>query len=95
MRPRSVAWKSLSSAASTSADSLPGTSKPPPVRFSVCLAAKGRETARTTTQAASTAQRRRVRKSDRSTMNDFKDPLPVARNWLAGQYAESARALRL
>src|ERR1700754_4102652 len=43
-------------------DSLPGTSKPPPVRCSVCLAAKGSASSTIRTQAPTTQRRRRPRK---------------------------------
>src|SRR5689334_21838692 len=42
---------------STAEESDPGTSKPPPVRFSVCFAASGSVTTRITSQTPPTAQR--------------------------------------
>ena len=45
----------------TAFDSLPGTSKPPPVRCSVCFAAKGSAGTTIATQAARTQRRRRPR----------------------------------
>ena len=53
--------RSRSSAASTASEPEPGTTKPPLVRCSVWRAAKGADASSTTSQAASTSQRRRSR----------------------------------
>jgi MMPL family len=54
---------------STCADWLPGTSKPPPVRFSVCFEASGSATTTTASQAPTTTQRLRASTSARRSMN--------------------------
>jgi hypothetical protein len=71
-------------AVSTAWDWLPGTSKPPPLRCSVCLAARGAATITVISQAPTTHQRRRVRNAERLNMNDRMRYVIVI--WLASQF---------
>ena len=53
---------------STATEPVPGTSKPPPVRFSVCRDANGIDASSSTTQTASTSFRRRRTNPDSRSM---------------------------
>ena len=75
--PSACEPKSLSSASLTAFDWLPGTSKPPPVRCSVCFAASGRARTTIRIQAARTQRRRRPR-------NPASRIIDIA-HWLVGQ----------
>ena len=83
-------WKRLT-ALSTSAEPLPGASKPPPVRFSVCLDANGIESSSSTSQPMATSFRRRRTNAESRFIADCIRGLPVGPS-AAIRSARSARA---